>query len=209
MSAFRSASSRERTSWTLQATRYQVPSHTHRPGWSLVGQLQIYLYIDLHQPFSRWPKAILLVNISAETVCRVLISGWTSRFRVLSRITTDRGRQLEACLFRELSRLLGVQHIRTTSYHPVANGIVKRFHRQLEAAICTVPDPHRWSEFLPIVLLGCRSAVNEDLGYSSAEFLYGTTCTNVGAYRLTECGPHILRHATLVILCRPVTNASS
>ncbi|XP_014787566.1 uncharacterized protein LOC106881613 [Octopus bimaculoides] len=53
--------------------------------------------------------------------------------------------------------------------------MVESFYRQLKAAICTAPDPHRWSESLPIVLLGCRSAVKEDLSYSSAELLYDTT----------------------------------
>ncbi|XP_014786909.1 uncharacterized protein LOC106881145 [Octopus bimaculoides] len=58
--------------------------------------------------------------------------------------------------------------------------MVERFHRQPKAAVRTAPDPHRWSEFLPIVLLGCRSAVMEDLGYTSAELLYGTTLAFLG-----------------------------
>ena len=32
----------------------------------------------------------------------------------------------------------------------------------------------RWSETMPIVLLGCRSAIKSDLGYSASELLYGT-----------------------------------
>ncbi|XP_014774620.1 uncharacterized protein LOC106872225 [Octopus bimaculoides] len=110
-----------------------------------------------------------------ETVARALISGGISCFRAPSRITTDHGRQFEACLFHELSRLLRVQHIHTTSHHPAVNGMVEQFHHQLKAAICTAPDPHRWFKFLLIVLLGCHSAVKEDLGYFSTELLYGTT----------------------------------
>ncbi|XP_014783645.1 uncharacterized protein LOC106878818 [Octopus bimaculoides] len=124
--------------------------------------------------FSRWPEAIPLVDISVESVARALISGWISCFGVTSRITTDHGRQFGACLFRELSRLLGVQHIHIISYHPAVNGMVERFHRQLKAGIRTAPDPHHWSEFLSIVLLGCRSAVKEDLDYFT-ELLFSAT----------------------------------
>ncbi|XP_014770479.1 uncharacterized protein LOC106869308 [Octopus bimaculoides] len=52
--------------------------------------------------------------------------------------------------------------------------MVERFHRQLKAALRVSPDPQSWTEFLPIVLLGRRSAVKADLGFSSAELLYGT-----------------------------------
>ncbi|XP_014779480.1 uncharacterized protein LOC106875744 [Octopus bimaculoides] len=52
--------------------------------------------------------------------------------------------------------------------------MVERFHRQLKAALRATPDPQSWTEFLPIVLLGCRIAVKTDLGFSSAELLYGT-----------------------------------
>lgn len=32
-------------------------------------------------------------------------------------------------------KLLGTKHIHTTSYHPIANGLVERFHRQLKSAL--------------------------------------------------------------------------
>lgn len=46
---------------------------------------------------------------------------------------------------------------------------------KLKAAICAYTDQHRWSEYLLIVLLGCCSAVMEELGYSSVELIYRST----------------------------------
>lgn len=45
-------------------------------------------------------------------------------------LTSDRESQFESQLFAELDRLLGLHRIRTTTYHPQANGIAERFHSQ-------------------------------------------------------------------------------
>ncbi|XP_025266774.1 uncharacterized protein LOC112638775 [Camponotus floridanus] len=70
--------------------------------------------------------------------------------------------------------MLGTTHLRTTAYHPQANGMVERFHRQLKAAIrCHGGD--RWTESLPTVLLGIRAAWKEDIRATAAELVYGET----------------------------------
>ena len=40
-----------------------------------------------------------------------------------------------------------------TSYHPQSNGMVKRFHRQLKAAIIAHESPNPWTITLPAVIL--------------------------------------------------------
>jgi len=95
-------------------------------------------------------------------VAQAFVTGWISRFGVPSTVTTDRGRQFESNLWEKLMQLLGSKRIRTTAYHPISNGLIERFHRQLKAALKSQPDPTQWTDALPMVLLGIRTAVKED-----------------------------------------------
>lgn len=122
--------------------------------------------------YSRWPEAFPTENIEASTVARIIFEGWVARFGSPLRITTDQGRQFESKLFKELNRLLGTNHFRTTAYHPAANGLVERLHRQLKAALRCHDNVH-WTESLPAVLLGIRTAWREDLKATAAELIYG------------------------------------
>ena len=125
--------------------------------------------------FTRWPEAVPLPDMTAETVASAFVSSWVARFGVPGTLTSDRGAQFTSALWKSLSSLLGTHHIKTTAYHPAANGIVERLHRQLKSSLSAYEFPERWVGFLPLVLLGLRSSVKSDLGCSSAELVYGVT----------------------------------
>ena len=145
----------------------------------LVGPLPIsagfFYLLTCIDRFTRWPEAIPLPDITAEIVVRTFVSEWISIFGVPSTITTDRGAQLEVSLFTSLSNLLGSNRVRTTVYHPCANGLVERFHRTLKAAMRAQPNPSNWTEFLPPIMLTLRTTVMEDLTCSPAQLVFGTT----------------------------------
>ncbi|GFU74290.1 retrovirus-related Pol polyprotein from transposon 412 [Trichonephila clavipes] len=123
--------------------------------------------------FSKWPEAQPLKDITVETVAEAFFSSWVSRFGTPAILTTDRGRQFESSFFKALSKLLGVQKCRTTGYHPQANGMIEELHRPLKSAIkCHATE--RWTEVLPIILLGLRASL-KDILCTPAELVFGTT----------------------------------
>lgn len=134
---------------------------------------------------TRWPEAIPLTNITAETVAKELIAHWFSRFGIPHRITTDQGRQFESTLFKQLNDTLGIQHFRTTAYHPQANGLIERWHRSLKSALTTKAND-KWTTELPLILLGLRTAIKEDIGVSPAELTYGKSLMLPGQF-FAEC----------------------
>ena len=136
--------------------------------------------------FTRWPEAIPLTNISAETVAQAFVLGWIARFGVPSTITTDRGAQFESALWRQLMNLLGSHQIRTSAYHPCANGLVECLHPQLKVGLMTHLPQVQWMDSLPLVLLGIRTALKEDLNCTASELVYGTTLRLPGEFFSTS-----------------------
>jgi hypothetical protein len=97
-------------------------------------------------------------------------------------LTSDRGVQFTSGMWAAMCTRLGIQHVMTTAYHPQANGMVERFHRQLKNSLRARLAGPTWPDHLPWVLLGLRTAPKEDSGVSSAELVYGTPLTLPGEF---------------------------
>lgn len=135
--------------------------------------------------FSRWPLAIPLSNMSADSVASAFYTQWVCEFGTPFTITTEQGLQFESALFSSLTRLVRIKRIRTTPYHPQSNGLVERWHRTLKAALmCNSQTP--WPELLPTVLLGLRTTYKEDLKASPAKMLFGAPLRIPGEFFVTD-----------------------
>ena len=85
-------------------------------------------------------------------------------------------------------KILGTHRIRTTAYHPMFDGIIEHFHCTLKAAVQPHGQHTPWINTLPLVLLGIRAAVKEDLGCSAAELVSGSTLHLPGQFSY----PHLM-----------------
>lgn len=146
-----------------------------------VSQGMTYLFTIIDR-FTRWPEVIPIPDAQASTCATALLSNWIARFGVPADITSDRGPQFTSSLWRECNKLLGVTHHTTTSYHPQANGMIERLHRQLKASIKARTTNPNWMAELPMVLLGIRSSWRVHPDCSPAELVYGTTLRLPGEF---------------------------
>ncbi len=122
---------------------------------------------------TRWVEAVPLKNMEAATCVENFVTGWVSRFDVPATVTSDRGSQFTSAAWAGLCRQLGIRHVLTTAYHPQANGMVERVHRQIKDALRARAAGAAWHSHLPWVLLGLRAAPKETSGVSSAESVLG------------------------------------
>ena len=115
---------------------------------------------------------------------------WVAHFGVPAHLTLYQGPQFTSAIWGRVCQQLGVEHHLTTAYHPQANGIVERCHRQLKDALrARLADP-RWPVHLPWVQLGLPVAPKEDSGISSAKVLYGVPLSLPGQIVAAE-EPHL------------------
>ena len=125
--------------------------------------------------FTRWPVAIPIVNITAETVADAFAHGWVATYGVPIAITTDRGSQFSSSIWTQLMKQWGIKTIMTAAYHPEANGLVERLHRRLKEALIALSNDHpiEWFWKLPLALLAIRTTLKPDIGASPAEMVFG------------------------------------
>ena len=175
----------------LQCQKNKITKHVHAP----LGQFEEptrrfqHVHIDVTGPLpesrgmryiftavdrsTRWSEAIPMPDQTTSSCAFAFISGWLSRFGVPQHITSDQGAAFTSSLWSYVTRLLGIEHHQTTSYHPAANGMVERFHRDLKVSLRSRCTNSSWMDQLPWVLLGLRTSIKQPIGTSSAEMVYG------------------------------------
>jgi len=127
--------------------------------------------------FTRWPEATPVQDLSTEKIAEAVVNTWVARFGALKTITTGQDTQFESQLFKALGNLLGYEGTKTTAYYSTANGI-KRWHGSLKAAI-RYQESRNWLQTLPIVLLGLRTSIRENIKAIATELVCGTTAGRI------------------------------
>ena len=97
------------------------------------------------------------------------------RFGTPLAIVTDRAKELDGELMRELCRLLDVDKLRTTAYKASTNAVAERFHRTLNSMTGRMIDEFQrdWDSLLPYVMAAYRSSRHEATQYTPNFIMMG------------------------------------
>ena len=129
--------------------------------------------------FTKWTECFPMPNMESKTCAKILVEEVVSRIGVPNLIHSDKGKQFESRLFKDICQLLQIDKTRTTPYHPQSDGMVERFNRTLCAMLSTfVNDNHsNWDTMLPYVLMAYRSNDHETTGMSPNILMLGRETT--------------------------------
>lgn len=127
---------------------------------------------------TRYPEAVALKGITTQEVAEALCKIF-SRVGIPSQIVSDQGSQFVSEVMKEVYRLLSIQHLTSSPYHPQCNGLVQRFNGTLKSMLkkLCVERPTDWDRYLEAVLFAYREVKQDTLGFSPFELLYGRTVT--------------------------------
>ena len=166
---------------------FQVPErrftvvHTDVVGPLPVSQEYRYLLTIIDRT-TRHFVAVPMKAAESEDCAKAFIHGWIQNFGLPEVLVSDQGNTFTANLWTQLHAYLGVEPKYSPVYHPQANGLVERTHKDLKDHLrCRMEAAGReWMDQLPWVMLGMRSAYRPDLDTSSAELVYGAPLTIPG-----------------------------
>ncbi|KAI5086472.1 hypothetical protein C0J45_23996, partial [Silurus meridionalis] len=123
---------------------------------------------------SRFAEAIPLRKITAPVIIKALVKFFTT-FSLPKIVQSDQGTNFLSKLFRQVLQSLGITHRVSSSYHPESQGCLERFHQTLKSMLrkYCLQTARDWDEGVPLVMFAVRETVQESLGFSPAELVFG------------------------------------
>ena len=122
---------------------------------------------------SKWPEAIPLKSITARAVSAGLMEIF-SRTGMPLELVSDQGAQFIGKVTSQLCKAMHIDKLKTTPYHPEANGTVERMHGTLGAMLTKAASQGLdWTGQVPFALFAIRAAPNRETGFSPFELVFG------------------------------------
>ncbi len=98
-----------------------------------------------------------------------------SMFGLSKVVQTDQGTHFLSKLFKQVLESLEISHRISSAYHPLSQGALERIHHTLKSMLkkyCQETDKD-WDEGVTLVLFAVRVTIQESLGFSPAELVFG------------------------------------
>ena len=123
---------------------------------------------------TRFPEAIPLRSIKTNTILKALIKFFTL-FGLPKSIQSDQGTNFMAHAFQQVMNQLGIKQCKSSAYHPESQRALERFHQTLKTMIkmYCIENSKDWDEGVHLLLFAVRESVQESLGFSPFELVFG------------------------------------
>lgn len=123
---------------------------------------------------TRYPESVPLRFLKAPAIVKALVK-FCSTFGLPKYIQTDQGSNFMSRVFAKVIRQLHIKHQVSSAYHPESQGALERFHQTLKTMLHTfcVDGGKDWDEQIPFLLFAVRDTIQESLGFSPAELVFG------------------------------------
>lgn len=125
--------------------------------------------------FTKWAEAFAMQSQDAETIAKIFVEQIICRHGVPRRIISDRGKVFIGKIMNYVYKLLDIEKLTTTAYHPQTDGLTERLNQTLVNILSKyVGSKHKdWDVYLPFALHAYRTAIQTSTKFSPHYLLYG------------------------------------
>ena len=165
------------------------PKNAELTPWPATSQPNERIHIDLFGPlqgdpnykyvcvitcaFTKWTEVLPLPNKEAPTVAKAVFEEWICRKGVFQQLISDGGKEFANTLLDELCKLMNAKKHVVTAYHPMANGQVERFNRDMRKYLMTMlEDTTDWVAYLKPLQFAHNTAVSKSTHFTPHYLTY-------------------------------------
>ena len=125
--------------------------------------------------FTKYTLAFATRDQKAQTVAKVLIQEWITKFGVPERLHSDCGRSFENQLIQAICSFYDIKKTKTTAFHPEGNSQCERFNRTMHDLLRTLPPEQKkcWPKFLPSMCFTYNCTPHASTTYSPFFLMFG------------------------------------
>ncbi|KAL0128565.1 hypothetical protein PUN28_003720 [Cardiocondyla obscurior] len=131
--------------------------------------------LTFQDALTKFSKAIPITNQEALTVAKAFITKIEFEHGIPEKLLTDQGTNFTSEMFKQTCKLLKIEKIQTTAYHPETNGALERSHRTLAEYLRHYLNEEQTDldEWLPYAMFTYNTTPHTATGFTPFELIYG------------------------------------
>jgi hypothetical protein len=131
---------------------------------------------------SKYFVAVPLQSQTAEEVTDVFVKHIILIYGIPTEVLTDQGSNFMSEVFKRICKLLKIETVHTTAYHPESNGALERTHKTLTSYLRCFCDSktNNWDEWLPFACFTYNTTPHSVTKYTPYKVLFGRTANIPG-----------------------------
>lgn len=112
---------------------------------------------------------------TALTAAKTIVEEVCLVYNFPKTIVSDNGPAFVSEIFKQMSKLLDIKHIKTYPYHPQSNGAIERYHRSLGQYIRSYVQKNQanWHKYLPFFVFTHNTTVHSTTGFAPHTLVFG------------------------------------
>ena len=136
------------------------------------GNRYVVVFMDY---LTNWLEAFPTQDQTAETIAGLFVEHIVCRHGIPEQLLSDRGTNFLSSVVQGVCKLLGVDKLNTSGYHPQTDGLVEKFNSTIISMVAKSAEKglQNWDERLPCLLFAYRASAQESTKESPFYLLYG------------------------------------